>query len=109
MSKCETASKRYAFKTRVHHSNQNREDAKPHFHHDISQTFGNPAVSPESTADYTGLRESYLGSPEKSSPARQTTRMCVPLDASSLEKGEINSVLNSTLKTKLIKVELLMY
>ena len=75
----------------------------------LRETFGNPAVSPESTADYTGLRESYLGSPEKSSPARQTTRICIPLDASCLEKGEINSVLNSILKTQLNKVELLMY
>ena len=75
----------------------------------LRETFGNPAVSPASTADYIGLRESYLGSPKKSSPARQTTRLCVPLDASSLEKGEINSVLNSILKTKLNKLELLMY
>ena len=56
-------------------------------------TTRNPAVSPESAADNIRLRESHLGSPKESSPTRQTTWMCVPLDASPLEKGEINSML----------------
>ena len=55
-------------------------------------TTRNPAVSPKSAADNIRLRESHLGSPKESSPTRQTTWMCVSLDASSLEKGEINSI-----------------
>ena len=56
-------------------------------------TSRNPAVSPESVADNIRLRESHLGSPKESSPMRQTTWVCVSLDASPLEKGEINSIL----------------
>ena len=58
----------------------------------LQGTNWNPAVSPKSAADHTGLRKSNLGSPEKSSPTRQSPWMCVSLDASPLEKGKINLI-----------------
>ena len=50
---------------------------------------GDPGVSPSCKADHRRLRESSVGSPEKSDTAGQTARMHVPLDAGSMEKGEM--------------------
>lgn len=58
----------------------------------LQGTNWNPAISPKSAADHTGLRKSNLGSPEKSSPTHQSPWMCVSLDASPLEKGKINLI-----------------
>ena len=50
---------------------------------------GDPAISPSRKTDYTRLRESSVGSPEKSDAAGQTTGMRVSLDAGFMEKGEM--------------------
>ena len=43
-----------------------------------------------SEADHVRLPKSDLGSLKKSVPACENARMCFPLDASPMEKGEIN-------------------
>jgi len=50
---------------------------------------GDPAISPSRRADHLRLRETSVGSPEKSDAAGQTAGMRVPLDAGSMEKGEM--------------------
>ena len=50
---------------------------------------GDPAISPSRKADQLSIRESSVGSPEKSDAAGQTAGMHVSLDAGSMEKGEM--------------------
>ena len=50
---------------------------------------GDPSLRPSREADHVRLRKSDLGSPKRSVPECETARMCFPLDASPMEKGEI--------------------
>ena len=50
---------------------------------------GDPGISPSHRADHLRLRDSSVGSPEKSDATGQTAGMHVSLDAGSMRKSEV--------------------
>ena len=50
---------------------------------------GDPGISPSHRADHLRLRDSSVGSPEKSDATSQTAGMHVSLDAGSMRKSEV--------------------